>query len=88
MLLPLKRFNFRVDQTDWAFSMGSMQHPDRPRHVTLKDVAEALGISLGTVSMSMRDDPRITEVRRQQVKETAREMGYRPNAMATALARF
>ena len=38
------------------------------------------------MSLALRDHPRISAARRAQVKEAARRMGYRPNAMAAALA--
>jgi LacI family transcriptional regulator len=53
--------------------------------VTLKDVASAVGVSAMTVSLALRNDPRIRTVRRLIIQKTAQRMGYRPNAMATAL---
>ena len=59
-----------------------------PRAITLRDVADAVGVSHVTVSAALRNSPRISEPRRRQIQQVAREMGYRPNAMATALAHF
>jgi LacI family transcriptional regulator len=56
--------------------------------VTQKDLAAALGVALGTVSMALRDDPRITPARRREIQTAAVKMGYRPNPAATALAHF
>ena len=39
-----------------------------------------------TVSLAMRSHPSISRARIEQVRQTAEEMGYRPNAMASALA--
>jgi DNA-binding LacI/PurR family transcriptional regulator len=61
---------------------------DPPKRVTLKDVARSLGVSLATVSLAMRDDPRIPANRRKQVKEAAESMGYSANPAATMLAHF
>ena len=61
---------------------------DPPNRVTLKDVARTLGVSLATVSLAMRDDPRIPEKRRNQVKEAAGRLGYSANPAATMLAHF
>jgi LacI family transcriptional regulator len=56
--------------------------------VTLRDIAQRLGISHVTVSMALRDSPRIPEAHRKEIREMAAEMGYRPNPMAAALAHF
>jgi LacI family transcriptional regulator len=63
-----------------------MKAPSPNSPVTQKDVAAALGIALGTVSMALRNDPRISLSRRQEVQKTAQRMGYHPNPAATALA--
>jgi len=54
--------------------------------ITLRDIGAALGVSHVTVSLALRNSPRIPEKRRLQIQKKAREMGYRPNAMAAALA--
>src|SRR5205823_5144385 len=64
-----------------------MNDETRP-HVTLRDLARALGVSHVTVSLALRNSPKISEARRAQIKKVAEEMGYRPNAMAAALAHF
>ena len=56
--------------------------------VTLRDIAKAVGVSHVTVSAALRNSPRISEKRRLQIHEMAEQMGYRPNAIAAALARF
>ncbi len=55
------------------------------RHITLKDIAAKLGISYSTVSRALADDKHISSDTRQLVQRTAREMGYRPNPIATNL---
>lgn len=54
--------------------------------VRIRDIAQKLGVSEVTVSLALRNNPRISAARRKQVQETAEAMGYRPNAMAAALA--
>ena len=54
-------------------------------NVTLRDIARSLGLSHVTVSLALRDAPQIPATRRQQIRDKAMEMGYRPNPMATAL---
>jgi DNA-binding LacI/PurR family transcriptional regulator len=57
------------------------QHPPR-----LRDIAEKLGVSTMTVSLALRAHPSISKTRIAEVQAAAREMDYRPNAMASALA--
>ncbi len=57
-----------------------------PRRVTLQDIALHLKISAMTVSRALRNDPRISPSRRDQVLRTAAELHYRPDMMAVALA--
>ena len=53
--------------------------------VTIKDVAHSCGLSISTVSKVFNGYPDISEATRRQVMEAAREIGYRPNALARAL---
>jgi LacI family transcriptional regulator len=54
--------------------------------ITLRDIAENLGVSLTTVSLALRENHKIPAERRKQIQEAARRMGYIPNPMAAALA--
>jgi DNA-binding LacI/PurR family transcriptional regulator len=45
-------------------------------NVTLRQIAVRAGVSVGTVSLSLRDSPRITPETRRHVLEVARSMGY------------
>lgn len=53
--------------------------------VTIKDVARNCGLSISTVSKVFNGYPDISEATRRQVMEAAREIGYKPNALARAL---
>ena len=53
--------------------------------VTLKDIAKACGCSANTVSRALRGDKRLSEATRSLVQETADQMGYIPNTMASSL---
>jgi LacI family transcriptional regulator len=55
---------------------------------TLKDVAEAVGLSSGAVSLALRDSPKIPAPTRERVREAARRLGYRPNPAASTLAQY
>jgi LacI family transcriptional regulator len=55
---------------------------------TLKDVAQAAGVSITTVSVVLnekRDGIRVAEATRDRVRRAADELGYRPNQMARGL---
>ena len=60
---------------------------DMPR-VSLRDIAARLGVSHSTVSLSLRDHPRISQAVKDRVRRTAGEMGYRPDPMLAALANY
>ena len=53
--------------------------------ITLKDIAQALGLSVMTVSKVMRDRPDVKEETRARVKAKAKELNYRPNLTARGL---
>jgi Bacterial regulatory proteins, lacI family len=57
--------------------------------VTLRDVAEAAGVSIATASWAVNDnrDVQITESTRRKVRRAADELGYHHNAFARGLAR-
>jgi DNA-binding LacI/PurR family transcriptional regulator len=57
------------------------------RRVTIFDVAEAAGVSITTVSHVFSGNRRVGAGTRERVRDVARELGYRPRAMAQALAR-
>ena len=44
--------------------------------VTLRDIAEATGLSIGTVSRALKNQAGMTEVTRNQVRQAAEKMGY------------
>lgn len=53
--------------------------------VTLKQIAETLGISITTVSKALKDYPDVSKKTRKQVRETASQLNYRPNSFAVNL---
>jgi LacI family transcriptional regulator len=56
-----------------------------PRRPTINDLAEAVGLSKGTVSRALNDYPDIAESTRQRVKKAAQRMGYQPLSHAQAI---
>jgi|SRR5580658_1070935 LacI family transcriptional regulator len=60
------------------------------RRITLRKLAESLGLSRTTISMILNDVPEATrfpEDTRQRVIESARRLGYRPNYFARSLGK-
>lgn len=55
------------------------------KHVTIKDIAQHLSISVSTVSRALVDDKNIRKETKEKVLETAKELGYKPNPVATNL---
>lgn len=55
------------------------------KHVTIKDIAQHLSISVSTVSRALVDDKNIRKETKEKVLETAKSLGYRPNPVATNL---
>ena len=60
----------------------------RNKGISRDNVAQRAGVSVATVTMSLHDDPRITETTRRLVQTVAREMNYRPVANARALVHW
>ena len=54
-------------------------------HVSLKDLATKLGVSISTVSRALKDSPEVGAEMRASVKQLAKEWNYRPNPFALSL---
>lgn len=63
---------------------GGQPSSPTPR-VRLVDVAREAGLSKTTVSAALNDTGRLSPAVREKARETARRMGYRPNATARQL---
>ena len=73
-------------------SIASRHAPasDSGHRITLKKLAEHLGLSRTTISMILNDVPEVTrfpEYTRKRVVESAKRLGYRPNYFARSLNR-
>lgn len=55
--------------------------------VTIKDIAAAAGVSLGTVHLALSDKPGVSTGTRERIRALAKEMDYRPNVAAAMLKR-
>ena len=56
------------------------------RRVTLFDIADALGISTGTVHRALHNHPGVNPMTRTRVLQMSKNMGYRPNVAARLLS--
>lgn len=61
-----------------------MQQNDS-QQLTMKDIADALGTSIATVSRALKDNPRISEEMRERVRKYALEHNFSPNTIAENL---
>lgn len=55
------------------------------KHLSLKDLALELGVSVSTVSRALKDSPEISEDMRGRVQALAKARNYRPNPFAMSL---
>src|SRR6185436_5288850 len=66
--------------------------PSRRRHARgrktpgIRDIADAVGVSIGTVDRALHDRAGINTRTRARILETARKVGYRPNLAARFLS--
>lgn len=58
---------------------------EKHTHISLKNLAEELGVSISTVSRALKDSPEVSEEMRLKVKALARKRNYRPNPFAMSL---
>jgi LacI family transcriptional regulator len=67
-----------------SFDVDQMSSPGS-RTVGIKEIAEALGVSIGTVDRALHGRPGINPMTRKRVLKMAETMGYRPNLAARFL---
>ncbi|CAG1011453.1 Catabolite control protein A [Anaerolineales bacterium] len=58
---------------------------DRKKRITIKDVAQAAGVSTQTVSRVMNKFSYVSEETRQRVEEVVEQLGYNPSTLARSL---
>jgi LacI family transcriptional regulator len=54
----------------------------------MKEIADKFGVSHATVSLALRNHPRISIKLREKIREKALEMGYQPDPLLTVLAHY
>ena len=55
------------------------------KYVTLKDLAKVCGVTPTTISLALRNHPRISDATKEKVRAAAEELGYRRHPMLSAL---
>src|SRR6202030_45269 len=55
---------------------------------TIRDIARDTGFHYSTVSLALRDHPRIPDSTKQLIREAAKALGYQPDAMLSALCAY
>jgi DNA-binding LacI/PurR family transcriptional regulator len=60
----------------------------KPRRVTVRDIADEVGLHFTTVAEALRGSSRIKESTRLRVEEAAERMGYRPDPILSALSAY
>ncbi|PDQ36019.1 MAG: hypothetical protein B5766_02425 [Candidatus Lumbricidophila eiseniae] len=68
-------------------SKSARQQQRSVKQATMKDVAVAAGVGLGTVSRVFSKQGKVAESTRHRVEETARELNYHPSAIGRGLKR-
>lgn len=58
------------------------------KRITLADIAKADGTHVTTVSLALRNSPRLPEATRKRIQKLAQEMGYVPDPMLHALVSY
>lgn len=56
--------------------------------VTVRDIGAAAGVSRTTVSLALRNHPKLPEATRKRIRGLAEKMGYRPDPVLSALAAY
>jgi LacI family transcriptional regulator len=91
MVTPIKKSRASAhpsaaeSRADSSVSAASRIEPQKKR-VTIADLARALGMDKSSVSLALRDSPRISEATRSRVRRAATEQNYSPNWAAKQLA--
>jgi LacI family transcriptional regulator len=58
------------------------------KRVTLRDLAKATNLSIGTISLALRNQPGVTEANRARILKAAERLGYIPDPMLSSLSSY
>jgi LacI family transcriptional regulator len=62
--------------------------PAPPPRITLRDVAAAAGCHFSSVSLALRDHPRLPAATREKIRAVARQLGYVADPMLASLSSY
>lgn len=62
--------------------------PPQKNTVTMTDIAKEAGVHVTTVSLALRNNPRLPETTRKRIQALAEKMGYRPDPLLRALVAY
>lgn len=66
-----------------AKTSGDAEHMDTvPGRVTIRDVARAAGVGVGTISRVLNSSPQVSREMRARALQAIKRLGFRPNAQA------
>lgn len=70
----------------WRAAMyGADETMEKPRNLTIKDVANYLGVGVGTVSRAINNADDISIKTKERVFKAIRDLGYTPNRVAQSM---
>lgn len=78
-------FSSNILDKFWIYHQYYTSLSTRMKHVTIKDIAQSLRISVSTVSRALTDDKNIRRETREAVLREAERLGYRRNPVALNL---
>lgn len=58
------------------------------KRVTMKDIGEKAGVSISTVSLALRNDPRLPKKTIERVQQAANDLGYTPDPWLSSLSSY
>lgn len=62
--------------------------PFQSQRVSMRDIAQAVGVSVSAVSLAIRNSPRVSVRMRQKIHAKMHELGYRPDPILKALCHY
>ena len=74
------------DQSNQVRESRAGSREATPRQATMADVAALSGVSVNTVSLSLREAPRVAPATQLRIRDAIDALGFTPNRLAGALA--
>lgn len=81
----MRRQKAKIDSSGVYRKPRAMASGSKPTRVTLRTVAASAGVSAMTVSLALRNHPRIPAETRAEIQRVATKLGYRPDPQVAKL---